>query len=320
MAEGVEFGSIISSIITFKVLVPLLFGIGIFYTYYLHIAPFAYNFKSSIIFLIALFIPLMGISLLEYIIVNYKDFLEVSESYKNVTGKDVKFSIALSHPFIINLILAICGSAMSMISIATKEEEQKDQLETQNLKSELALLRSQINPHFLFNSLNNIYTLVYKKRDEAPNALMKLSDILRYMLYECTEDKADLEHEVKYQRDYLDLQRLRYSEEKKINLEITGDTEGKQIAPMLFIPFLENAFKHGAKDGEIAVKIHIENDNLNFSIKNQLPTKKVSKDQLKGLGIQNVERRLELLYPGKYNLKKQIENTYFVVELKLELA
>ena len=150
----------------------------------------------------------------------------------------------------------------------------KSQLILQNKASELALLRSQVNPHFLFNTLNNIYSLVHKKSEDAPAAVMKLSSIMRYMLYDANTDKVLLEKEIEYLQSFIELQKLRLRDKDFVEITIKGSPDGRTIAPMLLIPFVENAFKHGSKTCPapgIRITLEIEPDKIIFGVVNCMP-------------------------------------------------
>jgi LytS/YehU family sensor histidine kinase len=194
----------------------------------------------------------------------------------------------------------------------------KNELIHQQQTSELALLRSQVNPHFLFNTLNNIYSLVYKKSEEAPAAVMKLSRIMRYMLYDSNSDKVQLEKEVEYLKSFIELQELRINRTDYVNFKIIGNTENRTIAPMLLIPFVENAFKHGGKNHSPGIEIELEctPELIRFYVIN---SKKrnilVHKDEIGGIGLHNIQRRLDLLYNGKYDLKIDDTQDTFRIDL-----
>jgi two-component system LytT family sensor kinase len=182
----------------------------------------------------------------------------------------------------------------------------KDELINQRQSSELALLRSQVNPHFLFNTLNNIYSLVYKKSDEAPAAVMKLSRIMRYMLYDSNNEKVQLEKEVDYLKSFIELQELRINQKGYVEFKIEGDIENRTIAPMLLIPFVENAFKHGGKNHTPGIRIHLASEptRILFEVTNYKKRNLLAQnDEMRGIGLQNTKRRLELLYHGKHELK-----------------
>jgi len=203
-----------------------------------------------------------------------------------------------------------------------------DWFDTQKLKaemvnqaqtSELALLRSQVNPHFLFNTLNNIYSLVCKKSPDAPEAILKLSSIMRYMLYDANTDVVVLEKEIEYLKSFIELQKLRIRHTDFVELLIEGDVGNKTIAPMLLIPFVENGFKHGSKTGPMpGIRIHLVADphQILFEVTNLVKKNFLGpKDTIGGIGLQNIKRRLELLYPGKYFLETIQENNLYRVKL-----
>lgn len=201
-----------------------------------------------------------------------------------------------------------------------KERINKD-LEKINIQNELKYLKSQINPHFLFNSLNNLYAMTLKKSDDAPEMVLRLSNILRYVLYETGEAKVPLDKEINYLKDLLELEKIRIGERVNIELQVKGNTEGILIEPLLFINFVENSFKHGINTVWDAawVKINIdalsEENILKFEIENSKPidNKEDKNERPGGIGLINAQKRLKLLYPNKHKLEiKQTEQTYSV--------
>ncbi len=200
-------------------------------------------------------------------------------------------------------------------------QESKSQLEQQNLESELALLRTQVNPHFLFNTLNNINTLVKKDPDKANKSIIKLSGIMRYMLYEATQDTVLLTNEIDYLENYIDLQRLRLENERYISFAIEGNPEGITIAPMLFIPFVENMFKHGNKSLQapaFLIQLKITGNTVIFKAENPVKSSPQQAVSDHGIGIQNVRRRLELLYPDRHLLEIR-NDRIFKVYLRINI-
>ncbi len=203
------------------------------------------------------------------------------------------------------------------------DQKLKVELVNQKHASELALLRFQLSPHFLFNTLNNIYSLVYKKSDIAPEAIMKLSEIMRYMLYDTSTDKVLLDKEIDYLKSFNELQQLRMKKENFVQLSIEGETKNLFISPMLLIPFVENAYKHGDKKVEspgIIINIKADKESIIFTSENFF-TKDCTqqKDDVGGIGLKNVKRRLDLLYPKKYSLEINQENNKYYVKLILKL-
>ena len=180
-------------------------------------------------------------------------------------------------------------------------------LEKERINSELSFLRSQLNPHFLFNSLNNIYSLVLKKDATAPASLLKLSSVMRYMIYESDGARVPLKKEMEYISDYVELQRLRVRSPSVIVFDIEGEIADQQIAPLIFIVFIENAFKHGVGTGSqptnLEIRFRIQKDRLQLIVINGKGLiDEVANAEPKGLGIDNVKKRLDLIYPGNYEL------------------
>ena len=204
-----------------------------------------------------------------------------------------------------------------------KEKQLKIELINQNQSGEIAFLRSQINPHFLFNTLNNIYNLSLKKSDQAPDAIMKLSEIMRYMMKETNADKVLLTNEIEYLSGFIELSKLRIKELDFVEFSVNGDTDNIYVSPLIFIPFIENAFKHGLKKIDspgIIIKFNVDNEKILFNCTNYISKDVlISKDDSNGIGLQNVQRRLELLYPKKHNLLIQENETKYSVILELEV-
>jgi two-component system LytT family sensor kinase len=203
-----------------------------------------------------------------------------------------------------------------------KNERQKKEMEAEKLSSELAFLKSQVNPHFLFNILNNICSLARKKSDETENAIIKLSQIMRYMLQDSKDEKVSLEKEVEYLQSYIELQRLRLPETVKINFSVGGRPELRSIEPLLLIPFIENAFKHGVSyqdSSEILIRLNSLEHSLSFTVENHI-VKHTDEtvEQGSGIGLKNVIRRLELLYPGKHKLQITDNGGQYRVELEIQ--
>ncbi len=212
-------------------------------------------------------------------------------------------------------------TAIKLFKYYFQAQKQKDDLEKQNRTSELALLKSQVNPHFLFNTLNNIDSLVTTDQEKASDAIIKLSDIMRYMLYDAATDKVLLQKEINYLQSYISLQELRFAKKDIVGFNIKGTCSNFRIAPMLFIPFVENAFKHGKKNnpGAIEISLNCAEDKLTFQVVNQYDVKIISqKDRTKGIGLSNVKRRLDLLYPGKHKMEISDKDGKYKVNLQIQ--
>ncbi len=198
-------------------------------------------------------------------------------------------------------------------------------VERMTTSHQLKSLQSQINPHFLLNSLQSIYALSIEKSDQTPRVILQLADILKYTLYETEQPRVKLEKELEMVTDYVEIHRHRIDPDRaEIKLEMEGESQGCMIAPMLLIPFIENSFKHGLQGSphDAFVHIHIEVDSCKFlfQIKNNLgESDALRHKEKKGIGIENTRQRLELLYPGKHNLSIGKKDKSFVVKLALDL-
>jgi LytS/YehU family sensor histidine kinase len=196
------------------------------------------------------------------------------------------------------------------------------------LETELLFLKAQVSPHFFFNTLNNIYSLSVDKSDKTPKIILKLSELMRYMIYETKNGKQSLENEILCIQNYLDLERIRHDNRLEVNMAISGDIEDKKIAPILLLSFIENAFKHGVNKNignvKVDIKLKIKEDFLYFSISNPLPNTMISEENATtttGIGLANVTKRLELGYKkNDYKLSIKNKNNNFVVKLKIRVS
>lgn len=204
------------------------------------------------------------------------------------------------------------------------QQQRNRELQNKNLQTELNFLKSQVNPHFLFNTLNNLYSLTLQKDDRAPDTVLKLSGMMRYMLYECNEPQVLLEKEVNCVKNYLDLEKIRQGDRCDIQFNLKGDLNGQQIAPLLFIPFIENSFKHGVNNqigtGFVHIDLEVNGKDLELKVTNGKSKQKEPSSQPGGIGLKNVKRRLDLIYPKKHILNIQEQNDAFEVDLKLDLS
>ncbi len=206
-----------------------------------------------------------------------------------------------------------------------QKERANQQLLRETRTIELQLLKSQIHPHFLFNTLNNLYSLTQKQSDQAPEIVLKLTGLLHYMLHECNAPEVYLSKEIDVIQDYIELERLRYGKRLTIHTHIEGDLEQKKIAPLLLIPFVENAFKHGAAEqisqACIDLQLVVEENNLFFELENSqnVPETELINHHLGGIGLKNVKKRLDLIYPNQYDLTLESQKEKFIVGLKITL-
>jgi len=215
-------------------------------------------------------------------------------------------------------------TSLKLVKQWYERERQTKELERLNMETELKYLKSQINPHFLFNSLNSLYALTLQKSDQAPELVLKLSDILRYVLYEGGERWVDIDKEINYIRSYLDLEKLRNGDRLEIHFNVSGNTFGKKIPPMLFLTFIENSFKHGiskkAAGGYVNISLDANTEKLNFSICNSKGAEKEQRlnGSSGGIGLQNVRKRLSLLYPNKHKILINDSGDTYCVHVELQ--
>jgi sensor histidine kinase YesM len=202
------------------------------------------------------------------------------------------------------------------------EKRRVEELIKLQLETELNYLKTQIQPHFFFNTLNNLYALTLEKSNVAPSVVLKLSDIMQYVLYDVQESQIRLYDEISYIQNYIDLERLRFGERIHSNTDIKGSIDDVKVPPLLFLPFIENCFKHGAKENE---KVHVNigfeimnNKTLCFTVENNFSTL-VKVNKRHGIGIQNVKRRLELLFENNFQLKTTINEHKYSVLLKIPI-
>lgn len=226
-----------------------------------------------------------------------------------------------------SIFIAVIVIAVSTSIKITKEwynnEKQKNEIERQKLTSDLSLLKSQVNPHFLFNTLNSIYSLANKKSDNTKEAILKLAELMRYMLYDSESEFVDLEKEVDYLSNFIKLQELRTFDNVNIIFDIKGDINKRIIEPKLLIPFVENAFKHGdltTENPEIYIILETNDNELKFKVINPVDITDIANNESpNSTGLKNVRRRLDLLYPNNHNLKTAIVGDKYVAELIIKL-
>ncbi len=274
------------------------------------------------------FFTYLGLLLLISLIITPFKIMYLYHSYENEPAIQAQLLQQLNIAFIPTFLMGLLSTLLKITTDWFRNLREKQELLTQNMQSELRFLRSQINPHFLFNTLNNLYALTIKKSDLAPEIVLKLSEMMRYMLYECNEKEVPLTNEIAYLKNYLDLEKLRKHENLYISFKIEGSPENKKITPLLLIPFIENAFKHGlsqhTREGFINILLKIENNKLTFRVENSkepsLPASGITAGKKSGgIGLKNVRRRLQLLYPNRHKLIVRDEPQTFIVNLQLHL-
>ncbi|WP_461489249.1 sensor histidine kinase [Pontibacter sp. HJ8] len=293
-------------------LVGLSFAMLIFYFNWYVLIP-RYLARNRILHYIAMILAtLIAVAIVRspldfYVFREFNPSMQVLYSYERI----------LSY-LLAGLIVVFISSALKVTGNYIRNEQRNKELENQKLTAELNFLKSQVNPHFLFNTLNNIYSLAYKQSPETPDAIMKLSLLMRYMLYESNDTLVSLEKEVDHIRNFIDLQKLRLREQAGIRFQVEGNLAGKQIAPMLLMTLVENAFKHGLVSRNeigITMDLKVEDDSLLFSTINNTSSHK--KREFGGIGLQNLQQRLNLLYLNRHEITFEEKEGTFYASLRL---
>ena len=257
-----------------------------------------------------------------------EDFQRRFDDFRRATrrkehGRPHIMGLRPAFDFILALAVLILSTAYKTSKLALEKEKEASLLRSEKLDAELKFLKSQINPHFLFNALNNVYALSVIKSESTPSIILKLSDILRYILYDCNTPKVALGRELDYIKNYVDLFQLK--DEKKLDVKLDIDQVDRKILiePMLFTPFIENSFKHSkiedTESGWIRTEMTSQEKQLHFTVKNSMPDTVYSKDKVGGIGLENVKRRLMLLYPDRHELKVSKDGNEFKINLTILL-
>lgn len=312
--------------IHYKTIALLCSAIIIFYINYFYLVPrFLLKRKTTIYVvsaLVLIFISIFLASLIPFDAPRPFENIEgtTSPPLENFPKPARKFLFPM-FPLFFNLGFIVIGTSIRIYEEWNKNERKRHVIESQKNSTELHFLKHQINPHFLFNSLNSIYSLTSKKSDDAPEAVITLSELMRYMLYKTDNDFVLLKDELEYIQNYLKLQRLRIPNNENVTINIHGDVYNQKIRPLLLISFIENAFKHGtnfAGKTEVKIIITVLNNELKFNCINLIGNKKKDKKH-SGIGVQNTRERLELLYPEKHELNIKEENNRYIINLTLKL-
>lgn len=221
-------------------------------------------------------------------------------------------------------IVVFFASSIKLLKYWYLLQQKSSALVKEKIEAELNFLKSQVHPHFLFNTLNNLYALTLKKSEKSPEVVLKLSDILSYMLYDCNEDFIPLKKEIDLINNFITLEKLRYSQKHNIVIDIQNNIEGKKIAPMILFPFVENSFKHGIGDNteksyiKIIIKVII--NELKFTVENSKARNKKRKSKEQGIGLENIRRRLNMIYRNNYSLDIKESDDSFSINLEVKLT
>lgn len=293
-----------------------LFAIALMFysTRYFLIPKFSHHQKNYLIISLTL---LFGFSLIFMIISEYvlPKFGEIDKNKPPLIFVFIRFFTTFGFSYFVSTSIAL----MQKTSTLMKNEKV---LTEEKLQTELKLLKAQINPHFIFNALNNIYSLAFLKSQQAPESILKLSEMLRYVFYDCSKDRVFLEAEINYINNFIAFQQMKSDHKQKIKMLSEIGTKRAEIAPMLLIPFIENSFKYSRVEEQenafVDIQIQLSESHLQVSIENSVPKdNKVSSGS--GMGIKNVSHRLQIIYPKKHTLKIEEHDERFVVLLNIEV-
>jgi two-component system, LytTR family, sensor kinase len=304
------------SLLVVYLLYPII-NISLFYLNLKLLIPYFFNRKRYSLYIVSLAVVIIAYGVIKYSIAA---LFFPHEVLARETGHIIGFWPYFWYTVFSSLVYIFLSVALKFAADWFRNERIQRDLENQRLSAELSFLKSQINPHFLFNSLNSIYSLAYQRSETTPEAILKLSEIMRYMLYECNDNKVALSKELQYLQNYIDLQKIRFGKKSYIDFKVNGRVDHQQIVPLLLIAFIENAFKHGIANDPlmpISLLVDVDAEHLHFYIRNKKHNN--NRDTLGGIGLNNVKRRLDLLYPGKYNLDITEDEQTYTCELSLVL-
>jgi two-component system, LytTR family, sensor kinase len=299
----------------------LAFMIVAFYVNYLVIVPRFFFLKRKVYFFIVLFLftfLLLTVSQHLYDYFQLENLVPNTAFGESIPPRRSRFGL---HPKLVDnffLLLIVLGfsSGMAVIQRLRKNEFKQKEIEKARVDSELAFLKNQISPHFFFNALNNIYGLIAIDSDKAQQAVEKLSGLMRYLIYDSNIETIELQKEFDFTLKYIELMQQRLSSKIKLDIDISSNLPEGQIPPLLFIPFIENAFKHGISYREqsfVSVKLTTEDNKVIFECNNSIPTNREQNNNKGGLGIANIQKRLDLIYGNLFKLDiRKAEKEYHV--------
>jgi len=292
-----------------------------FYAYYFLLFPKYLQQKKFFLSIVYGILISIGIALVGYILLRY--FIETG----SITDMDKGGKKGRSTAIIVVGAMSLIATISGIIALVIKgfitwfnEIKLKELLKEKNHEMELALIKSKLDPHLLFNTINNIDTLILKDPVKASNYLNKLSDIMRFMLYETKADKIPLSKEIEYIEKYIALQKIRTANENYVHFSVTGIIGDQQIAPMVFIPFIENAFKHANNkklENAITVNINIKEESLQLVCENKFDSKSTDQKTFSGLGNELIQKRLNLIYAGNHTLEVHKTNELYRINLTI---
>lgn len=298
--------------------------VALFYINYFLLVPIFLLKRMTLLYIVIIFAIIFGMGYLITVfeprpIPRFMDFPDKGGEFMKRYNNNMRFRM-FPNTAVITLHLLV--SAILRIYLEWDESKKRQiESETEKKTSELNFLKAQLNPHFFFNSLNTIFSLSIKKSEKTPVAILNLSDLMRYMLYGTNKDKVKLEEEMTYLENYIELQKLRLASNNKVVFEVEGSAKNIFVPPLLFISFIENAFKYGvnpAKQNEIIVRFKITKNEIRLLVINDIYTE-LRNENSSGLGIDNTVKRINLYFPNRNSLDLYEKDNKFYVELKLDL-
>ncbi|MEM7484422.1 MAG: histidine kinase [Bacteroidota bacterium] len=282
---------------------------------------------------ILLLLTVIGLAILGGIVIRVldiyvaKEYIDLSDSFHIKIGGSQFISGKIAYRALDLLFITSLVISVKFLQQQIQHERKTKNLLTQKLSTELQFLKHQLQPHFLFNTLNNLYGMILTKDEKAGDIVIKLSEIMNYMLYESNDTLVSIDKELANLNNYIELEKIRYGDELHVRTEVKGDTKHRKIPPLILVSFVENAFKHGPSDNLgsswIRIEADISNHTFSFMVENSLPLqqegtgKKKSSEVNSGIGLANVRKRLDLIYGDNYKLKIRASDTY-VVQLKIK--
>lgn len=318
--ESQSSSSFFSSYIFYKRIIETLFVVAYFYLNYFILVPYLYQRKKYAVYIVLSILCLMVVVQIPDIIVKnsaiYEAFLSETTPKRKPRPQPSFFMQLLTDRNAYLFYLALS------IGILLRKSQLINEIKQDMLKSEVAYLKAQINPHFLFNTLNSLYALSLVKSDDAPDAILKLSSIMRYVVTESSKDKVGLKEELKYITDYLDLQKLRLTKNVIVDFKIEGLVRDQKIAPLLFISIIENCFKYGIdqnKESTITIHIKIDENKVTLNTHNKKLAKNINELEKTETGINNTRKKLNILYADKHKMHITDNSTDYQVKLTIEL-
>jgi two-component system LytT family sensor kinase len=302
----------------------------LFYVNYLILVPVLFFKGKRVKYFIAVVVMIIGFFLISDLTTS--SLIKRSERSQNIEPRmerpgESKAAFRMGHIYnytLASIVVIFLSLGLGSLNRQTEIERKQEQLEKEKLNSELAFLKNQISPHFFFNTLNNIYSLIEINKDYAKDSVIKLSRLMRYLLYESDHGETPLSKEIEFMNNYIDLMKLRLTDKVDINVSFPSVDEKLAVPPLLFIPFIENAFKHGNTsrgNSLIHISIEILKESLTFHCKNTITGQNNGSENLSesGIGLENAVKRLNLLFPDTHDLKISREGNIFDVFLKIKL-